>query len=243
MVRLILILLSVIPFNLMGQESLDSIRNVKMGKQISDMIFYFLNEDVNYSLELDSLANSGDVSAQNALGMCYLNGKGILKDGEKAVFWFSEAAAHYNNNALCNLGYCYENGIGVSKNDFQAYSFYKTAALNGHADAASYLGRCYLKGIGTEVDLIRARAWFEKCAETGDYVAQSNAGQLYYHENNFEKAIYWLTKASDKSAIAAELLGDMYENGIGTQQNHQVAKEIYQKSYNLGNESVKDKIK
>ncbi len=239
---IILIINSVFVYS---QDTLDSIKNVIMGTQIDEIelsVSLGIEESKKYSEKLVSLAESGNAAAQFRLGQSYMLGIGIDKDINKAIIWISKAAQMHNHNALCHLGYYYENGMGVQKDEFQAYSFYKKAALKGHPDAASFLANCYLNGIGTVPDTLKARAWYEKCAENGDYVAQNNTGQLYYIAHDYEKAIYWLTKASRKSKNASEQLGYMYENGIGTDKDPQKAKEFYRKSYELGNISVKDKI-
>ena len=249
-----------------AQDTLDSIARVQPGTQIDEFELTFklagvditnfdAKEFVNmdfgfrntYSPKVEELAKSGNAAAQNLLGQCYLEGLGIDKNPELAFFWISKAAEQKNLRALCNLGYCYENGIGTEKDYFQAYSFYKISALKGNSAAFNNLAQCYLSGTGTPADSIKARAWFEKGAETGIRSSQTNAGYLYIAldgQENYEKAFYWLTKASEQnSPNALEMLGMCYENGWGTEVNLTKAQECYRKSYQLGNEHAKSYLK
>lgn len=233
-----------------AQDTLDSIAKVQTMVQIEEFNLILelgLDSSENYSEKLDSMAKSGNPAAQNKLSICYIDGLGIPKDDKKAFFWATKAAENGNLKALHLLGFCYENGKGTEPDPFQAFSFYKIAALRGMPTAFNDLAQCYLNGTGTPVDSIKARAWFVKGAETGIRTSQTNAGYLYIalegHEN-YEKAFYWLSKASEQnSPNALEMLGMCYENGWGTEVNLPKAQECYRKSYQLGNEYAKSRIK
>ena len=247
-----------------AQDTLDSIVKVKSMVYFDDIELLMLlsgvdssnpgndalnkmGKPISYSSKLVELAETGNAVAQNFLGHCYLEGEGIEQNSKKAVFWFSKAAEKNNSKAYNNLGYCYENGVGVEQSPFQAYSFYKKSALLGHNRAFNNLAQCYLHGTGTPVDSIKARAWFEKGAEAGIRTSQTNVGYLYLSiegEEDYDKAFYWLTKASEQnSQNALEMLGMCYENGWGTKVDLSKAQECYRKSYQLGNEYAKIRIK
>ncbi|MDR0459997.1 MAG: hypothetical protein LBH62_00950 [Nitrososphaerota archaeon] len=51
--------------------------------------------------------------AQFNLGICYLNGDGVKRDPENAVYWFTKAADQHHVPAQFNLGLCYGKGDGV----------------------------------------------------------------------------------------------------------------------------------
>lgn len=263
---LISLLLLCVWVNSKAQDTLDSIARVQAVTQIDefeltfqlagvDMANFDAKEFVNmdfsfrntYSPKVEELAKSGNAAAQNLLGQCYLEGRGIAKNPQQAFYWISKAAEQKNLKALCNLGYCYENGIGTEKDYFQAYSFYKLSALKGNSAAFNNLAQCYLNGTGTSKDSIKARAWFEKGAETGIRSSQTNAGYLYLAidgQVNYDKAFYWLKKAADQnSPNALEMLGMCYDNGWGVEVDHSKAQECYRKSYQLGNEEAKSLIK
>ena len=198
-----------------------------------------------YSVELEEYAINGNSAAQNYLGICYMEGKGVDVNPQKAFYWLTKAAENGNIKALNNLGWCYEKGFGVDKNDFQAYSFYKTSALKGHEHAYVNLAQCYMRGVGTQPDTIKAIAWFEKAAELGFRVAQTNAGFLNFYQGDYTRAVHWLTLAvnnQDPSPNASELLAYIYEEGLGVRKDISKAIFLYEKAYSLGNSSVKTKI-
>lgn len=245
----------------LAQDTLDSIAKVQTMVQFDEIELSMLLSGVDftnsgsdaidkltapksYSPKLVELAELGNAAAQNLLGYCYLEGDGVKKDPDKAFFWLNKAAEQDNLKALNSIGSCYEYGIGVDADPFQAYSFYKKAALRGMPNAFVNVAQCYFNGLGTKKDLLKSRAWFEKGAEYGYRVAQTNAGYLYIMEENYDKAFYWLTKATEQgSPNAMEMLGMCYENGWGTEVNMQKANELYRKSYQLGNEHAKERIK
>lgn len=58
-------------------------------------------------------AEQGSASAQNELGDCYFDGKGVIQDYVEAVKWYKLAVDKENSDAQNNLGYCYYYGKGV----------------------------------------------------------------------------------------------------------------------------------
>jgi uncharacterized protein len=62
---------------------------------------------------LEILANEGDADAQNMLGIRYNNAPRILRDYEKAAYWYGRAVLQQNDEALCNLAQLYRFGDGV----------------------------------------------------------------------------------------------------------------------------------
>src|SRR5262249_40007041 len=70
------------------------------------------------------LAHQGFAFEQNALAICYENGKGTTKDLSQTVYWFQKAADQGNARAQCNLGVCYEYGKGVDIDLSQAFYWY-----------------------------------------------------------------------------------------------------------------------
>ena len=66
-------------------------------------------------------ADQGHADAQNNLGFCYFNGKGVKQDFVEAVKWWRLAAEQGDADAQNSLGDCYYNGEGV-KQDFDGGS-------------------------------------------------------------------------------------------------------------------------
>jgi len=50
------------------------------------------------------MATRGDAFAQRCLGQCYENGEGVPRDLEKALRWYSSAAANGQHDAIEGIG-------------------------------------------------------------------------------------------------------------------------------------------
>ena len=59
------------------------------------------------------LAEAGDSFAQRVLAAMYAKGKGVPKNGFKAVYWYKKAAKQGDLEAQNNLGVMYDEGNGV----------------------------------------------------------------------------------------------------------------------------------
>jgi len=151
----------------------------------AEYILYYLyqgNEGIapNTSLSMSYLlkaVNHGDDStpeAWNELGECYLNGKGVGKNKQKAIEWFKKAADLNCGLAQGNLGIIYYN---EGKYD-EAFPLLRKAA--GEKDdendpfdiqfwpspkAMRILSACYKYGRGTKVDAVKGEYWMAEAAK------------------------------------------------------------------------------
>ena len=94
------------------------------------------NKKGNYSEEFQCYLkaleiNENNKNAQNDLGNCYYNGRGVTQDYYEAVKWFRKAAEQGNANAMSWMGYIFENGEGVTKDLQEAIRWYKLGAKKG----------------------------------------------------------------------------------------------------------------
>ena len=80
---------------------------------------------------LSQAAEKGHAGAQYLLGLCYIEGAGVVKNEEEAVKWFRKAAMQGHVDAQCLLGQCYEYGKGVKKDAAEAEKWYTLAAKQG----------------------------------------------------------------------------------------------------------------
>ena len=108
-------------------------------------------------------AEQGDAAAQNALGLKYANGAGVLKDQAEAVQWYRKAAEQGNADAQAYLGWMYQGGCGVTKDEAEAVKWYRKAAEQGHAIAQYNLGCLHQYG-SAEKNLTEARKWYSSAA-------------------------------------------------------------------------------
>ena len=88
--------------------------------------------------QLRKLADQGDASAQNALGLRYATGDGVPLSEEQAALWFTKAAEQGNVPAESKLGSIYYSGRGVPQDSTRAY-FWMVVARMGGDDASKTL--------------------------------------------------------------------------------------------------------
>lgn len=77
-------------------------------------------------------AEEGDVTAQFRLAYCYQTGKGVSKNTDECVRWYTLAAMNGHPASQHNLGVLYMTGEGVEKDYEQAYTWGLLAAENGN---------------------------------------------------------------------------------------------------------------
>ena len=111
--------------------------------------------------KIQTLANPGDVEAQNDLGSMYQFGDGVPQDYQKSVNWYKKAATQGSSLAKVNLGYMYDLGLGVSQNKEKAIVLYSEAANAGEPRGMINLAEMYRKGNGIEQSNDRAYMWLE----------------------------------------------------------------------------------
>ena len=114
--------------------------------------------------------------AQYALGYCFLNGTGTLKNLEKAFLWFQQAAKNGISGAKCCLGELYLYGMGTPQNFHQAVYWLEQAAEESDdkikAIAKMKLGCAYHEGIGVAVDQERGLSMLREAAALGNETAK-----------------------------------------------------------------------
>ena len=121
--------------------------------------------------ELRPFAEQGDAVAQTALGLMYMEGRGVPKHNAEAVKWFRMAAGQGDALAQYWLGTMYASGHGVAKDVAEAVKWWRWAAEQGHAGAQYNLGILYRAGaVGNVVsrDWVQAYAWFNIAAAQGN---------------------------------------------------------------------------
>lgn len=176
-------------------------------------------------------AEQGHDLAENALGNCYYNGKGVTQNYTEAVKWYQKAAEQGNDWAKKNLGYCYYKGKGVTQNYVEAIELFRKAAEHGYSEAEYWLGDCYKKGNGVAKDLAEAYKWYKRAADRGDEDAQYECGEIEYDKENYVEAVQWYKKAAEKDEGWSEYsLGACYRYGRGVTRNYTEAIGWYKKA-------------
>lgn len=174
------------------------------------------------------------------------------RDSKAAFLKFERACAMGHIDATFKLAVCYDLGLGTEKNRHGAYRWYKKASELGSKDALLPLGLCYATGRGTPLDYGRARRILTKAERLGVEDATNAikilmqkkmkkiARQLYskamrlIYLKKFDEAKKHLDISSELSCPKAiYTLGCLYEFGMGTPCNKELAYELYEKAYAL----------
>jgi TPR repeat protein len=169
-------------------------------------------------------AQTGSVANEYALARAYDKGYcGTAVNLQTAVQWYTRAAEHGSMMAQYWLGEIYFSGIsnnGVS--DYPAAKkWFMAAAQQGQGLAELRLAYLYAeahyKGLTTNYP--EAEKWFTKAAEQNAGDAQFRLGNFYHNYKNppeFEKAVYWLTRAAKGgNRLAMFDLSQMLKRGEG----------------------------
>jgi len=99
------------------------------------------------------LAKRGDAGAQFYVASAYEEGRGVKKDINKAIEWYSKAAKNNHNGAQYKLGELYEKGLGLKKDNRKAGNWYKKAAANG-----SRLAKARLEKVSSDKKISQSKA-------------------------------------------------------------------------------------
>jgi hypothetical protein len=90
---------------------------------------------------IQTAALRGDASSQNALGVMYAHGIGVMRNYVRAEFWFRKAADQRFGAALYHLGVLYKVGPDGIRQDLSKSNDYMTAsALAGFRPTMNQLG-------------------------------------------------------------------------------------------------------
>jgi S1-C subfamily serine protease len=112
-------------------------------------------------------ANRGHAIAQMRLGLMYLNGTDVPKDGERAVYWLTQSAKQGNAGAQMLIGSTCAEGQIVPQDYRKAAAWYKKAAEQGSMEAQYSLAGLYHEGQGVPHDLVLSHVWYTLAAASG----------------------------------------------------------------------------
>ena len=162
------------------------------------------------------------LTAQTNIGVAYLQGNDIAKNGVEAEKWIRKAADCGYAHAQRNLGVMYASGDGVAKDSTQAMNWYRLAADQGDADAQNNLGVMYASGDGVPSDGAKAAIWFHKSALQGQVEAQRNLGLVFARGHGVEKdlvqAHVWLSISGTRGQAVASRELESIEKIMSAQQ-------------------------
>lgn len=167
------------------------------------------------------------------LGTIYLNNN----DFGKAKQYFELAIKQGNINAPSVLGAIYERGIGVVKDLNKAKKYYELGVQRNDQAAIVNLGT-YYQAVEGNVEL--AKHYFGISEHP---MARRNLGLIYFQEGNYPKAKeYFELAAQYNDPNSIYLLGTMYLEGLGVEQNFETSVDYLIRAANLGYQDAIDAL-
>ncbi|MEE7458459.1 hypothetical protein MPAR168_09110 [Methylorubrum populi] len=137
-------------------------------------------EDLTAAVANFRKAADAEISAaQYALGVLYLQGRGVTKDTVQAAQWFRRAADNGDLGAEVEFAIRLFNGDGVTKDEARAARYFLHAAQRGNAIAQNRIARLYAAGRGVPKNLVEAAGWNLAAAAQGrsdETLDQATAG-------------------------------------------------------------------
>lgn len=199
----------------------------------------YQNKDYSQAYKLFHInAKKNNEEAQYKVGWMYDQGEGVEENDSLAIYWYQKSAAKGHTKAMRNLAFHYLQEIKPQYRN-EALRLLTQAAKLGDEIAAFDLALIYDEGKVNEENDFLALKWYQKSAEMGYVPAMTNLGFLYYDQEKWLEAKKWLHKASELGDHSAQYkLGYMYYYGQGIEENKEIAKELFTKAAQKGNEQA-----
>lgn len=180
-------------------------------------------------------AENGDEDAMERVAMSYLKGDSELqveKDMKQAVNWLTKLAELENGLAQFELAMLYLQGSGVQQDAKQALHWMERAKSNGDENAYEHGEACAkiveLQEAVTDGDLQAAAALAQ------EYM---NMGLAMEEGNEFFGLCLQLATAAAEANVpeAMWILAQLYEHGLGVEDDSELAVGYYRRGSDLGN--------
>jgi TPR repeat protein len=114
------------------------------------------------------LAVQGNATAQNNLGVMYLDGKGLPQNTGEALRYLSLSAAAGSSLGQNNLGGLYRDGKGVPRDFVKAQQWFLASASQGNSAGMYNLGLMYELGQGMKPEPLHAFMWYALASDQGN---------------------------------------------------------------------------
>ncbi|KAB2646355.1 MAG: tetratricopeptide repeat protein [Verrucomicrobiota bacterium] len=190
--------------------------------------------------QLTAAADKGDADAQFRLGQAYIRGIGVKKNLTTALEFIQRAANQGHPEAIGGVGYFHANGFGVKQDLTVAADWFRKGAEKGGAKAQLNYAQALLNGRGVPVDEAEGMKWIDKAIAQDLDQAYFAKGEFHYHgthgiKQDFAKAREFIQKAADSDHAAAQnMLGAIYQEGLGVTRDLEKAEFWFRKSAEQG---------
>jgi hypothetical protein len=196
-----------------------------------------------------NLAKEGNPEAQTSLAFMYQNSQGCVRDMQKSIALYWEAAEKKQPYALYNLALFYANGLhGLPFDQYKAHELFLDAAVHEAVPAMYEVGVMFEKGLGCVCNFSEAAFWYEEAAKRGHAEAFNNLGVLYKDGHGVpqdDKRAFRCFSRSADAGLKEGLynLGLMYDQGLGCEQDNDKALDLCRKAAYKGHVRAKEIIK
>lgn len=167
-------------------------------------------------------AQKGYAPAQNFIGFCYYNGRGVKQATDSALYWIRKAGEAGDITAAANLGYLLTEGENIERDFEEANKWLAVATEAGVKEAQEKF---------VELNEATWRGW------PIDSVLYN--GIRYYTHKAPIAGVALLELAAEKNIPQAlALLGDAYSKGLGTVYDHEKSITFFKKAALEGDPSA-----
>ena len=178
-------------------------------------------------------ANSNDLFEQ---AKAYDLGIGVKQDKQRASCLYREAMNQGDKKAKHNLALLYIMQEGESDNVSAGIQMLQELADEGDAFSIYSLGGCYMNGKGVIQDISKGLELYQTASNLGLGIATYSIGAYYMNDcHNSAKGIEYCEKAAEQGfALAASILEQIYEEGMGVEKDLDKAMIYLKRAAELG---------
>ena len=187
-------------------------------------------------IDVESLAENGDIIAQMELADMYASGHGCEENNAECLRWLESSAKGGYWAAMASLGNVYYD----KDNYAEAFKWFEKAANLNYGYAQLCTGILLDCKGDLPKDYEKANEWYRKAADQNTDYAFYYLGRNYCAgkgcEVDYTKAAKLFEKGANLgNAYAANELGKLYRSGSGVTQDYQKALQWFEKAANGGN--------
>lgn len=205
------------------------------------------DEEIGLKL-LKEAAEAGNPNAYEALGDGYLNAQfGLTEDPQKGQEYMEKAAEAGLAPAIGKCALNYVNGVGVAQNCEKGLEWALRGVKLGDMLSHAVCGDAYFNGMGTPVDISKAAYHYRQIASNDPEDTEvmcdlalcladpSNELGVYPSQSDISEAFSLLSRAVEMGNVRAHyLLGIVYANGVGVNQDYDLAHHYIELAANNG---------
>jgi len=189
--------------------------------------------------EINLTVDKGSNYSSFLLAWIKVNGVFVDKDVDSAIKLYRNLSKLGVVEAMHELGELLLSLEVGEEANIEAVSWFTKASQFDFVPSQYFLGYCYETGIGGIQNFEKAASWYEKAAMAGHINASVNLANLCSQrvvKNISENSpLYWYLRVAEVSGSAAYALGGIYEEGIATEKDNELAFCFYVKASKLGN--------